>query len=62
MAQNDFDTKIRGQRRYPDKIFNTVVLIRRTSIIENETINEDQTKFRKVQAKESVEPTRILQG
>ena len=62
VAQNDFETKIRGQRGYPDKIFNTVVLIGRTSIIENETINEEQTKIRKQQAKESVEPTRILQG
>ncbi|MGA3601373.1 HD family phosphohydrolase [Lysinibacillus agricola] len=61
-AQNDFETKIRGQRGYPDKIFNTVVLIGRTSIIENETINDEQTKIRKEQAKESVEPTRILQG
>ncbi|QPQ30017.1 HD family phosphohydrolase [Lysinibacillus sp. JNUCC 51] len=61
-GQNDFETKIRGQRGYPDKIFNTVVLIGRMSIIENETINEEQTKIRKEQAKESVEPTRILQG
>jgi len=61
-SQNDFETKIRGQRGYPDKIFNTVVLIGRTSIIENETINEEQTKIRKEQVKESVEPTRILQG
>ena len=38
------------------------MLIGRTSIIENETINEEQTKIRKQQAKESVEPTRILQG
>ncbi|MGE7675878.1 HD family phosphohydrolase [Lysinibacillus sp. NPDC094403] len=60
--QNAFETKIRGQRGYPDKIFNTVVLIGRTSIIENETINEEQTKIRKQQAKDSVEPTRILQG
>ncbi|MGE7910239.1 HD family phosphohydrolase [Lysinibacillus xylanilyticus] len=61
-GQNDFETKIRGQRGYPDKIFNTVVLIGRMSIIENETINEEQTKIRQEQAKESVEPTRILQG
>lgn len=61
-SQNDFETKIRGQRGYPDKIFNTVVLIGRTSIIENETINEEQTKIRKEQVRESVEPTRILQG
>lgn len=61
-AQNDFETKIRGQRGYPDRIYNTVVLIGRTSIIENETINEEQTKIRKEQAKESIEPTRILQG
>ncbi|MFJ7979270.1 HD family phosphohydrolase [Lysinibacillus xylanilyticus] len=61
-GQNDFETKIRGQRGYPDKIFNTVVLIGRMSIIENETINEEQTKIRKEQAKESVDPTRILQG
>ncbi|MCL1694853.1 MULTISPECIES: HDIG domain-containing metalloprotein [unclassified Lysinibacillus] len=60
--QNEFETKIRGQRGYPDKIFNTIVLIGRTSIIENETVNEEQTKIRKAQAKESVEPTRILQG
>ncbi|UZN01128.1 hypothetical protein OL548_27730 [Lysinibacillus sp. MHQ-1] len=47
VAQNDFETKIRGQRGYPDKIFNTVVLIGRTSIIENETVNEEQTKNKK---------------
>lgn len=62
VAQNDFEATIRGQRGYPDRIFNTVVLIARTSIIENETISEEQTKARKEQAKESVEPTRILQG
>lgn len=61
-AQNDFETKIRGQRGYPDRILSTVVSIGRASIIENETINEEQTKVRIEQAKEAVEPTRILQG
>ncbi|MGE7090853.1 HD family phosphohydrolase [Lysinibacillus sp. NPDC048646] len=61
-AQNDFEIKIRGQRGYPDKILSAVVLIGRASIIENETINEEQTKVIIEQAKESIEPTRILQG
>ncbi|GLC88574.1 HD family phosphohydrolase [Lysinibacillus piscis] len=62
LAQNDIEAQIRGQLGYPDKIFNTVILIGRTSIIENETIDEEQTKKRKAQAKEAIEPTRILQG
>lgn len=61
-AQNDFETKIRAQQGYPDKIFNTVVSIGRESIIETETINQERTKASKEQAKDAVEPTRILQG
>lgn len=61
-AQNEFEAKIRAQRGYPDKILNTVVSIGRASIIETETINEEQTKANIQQAKEAIEPTRILQG
>lgn len=60
--KDEFETKIRQQRGYPDEILNTVVLIGRASIIETEKINEEQTKAAIQQAKDAVEPTRILQG
>ena len=60
--KDELETKIRQQRGYPDKILNTVVLIGRASIIETEKMNEEQTKAAIQQAKEAVEPTRILQG
>lgn len=60
--KDEFESKIRAQQGYPDKILSTIVLLGRTSIIETETINEEQTKANIQQAKDAVEPTRILQG
>ncbi|MFJ7735342.1 HD family phosphohydrolase [Lysinibacillus sp. NPDC097287] len=62
-AERDaLETKIREQRGYPDKILSSIVLIGRASIIETETENKEQTKAAIQQAKDAVEPTRILQG
>ncbi|MEG0450030.1 MAG: HDIG domain-containing protein [Lysinibacillus sp.] len=61
-AQDDLGNLILAQKGYPDKILSAVIKIGRTSIIENETVNEEQTKARKLQVREAVEPTRILQG
>lgn len=60
--KNIIEKQIRGTSSIPENILPTALLIGRYSIIENEIINEVQTKLRIEQAKSSVEPTRILQG
>lgn len=60
--KNVIEKQIRDNSSIPGNVLPTAILIGRYSIIENETLNEEQTKVRIEQAKSSVEPTRILQG
>lgn len=61
-AKNEFESKVRAQAGYPEALLNVAVMIGRASIVETETINQTLTDTRIAEAKEAVEPTRILQG
>ena len=61
-AKNEIEKRIRSNSTIPENILPTAVLIGRYGINENETINEELTEVRIAQARESIEPTRILQG
>ncbi|MFX3674421.1 MAG: HD family phosphohydrolase [Paenisporosarcina sp.] len=61
-AKNDLEKSLRGNTSIPNNVLPAVVLIGRYSIVENETLNKEETEARIEQAKSSVEPTRILQG
>jgi len=61
-AKNEIEKRLRDNTLIPNSVLPSAVLIGRYSIIENETLNEEQTQARIEQAKAEVEPTRILQG
>lgn len=58
----EVEREIRLTDAIPPSVLQTLIAISRSLTVETESINEDMTKARIVQAKESVEPTRILQG
>ncbi len=61
-AKNEIEKRIRSNSAIPGSILPTAVLIGRYGINENETLNEELTEARIAQARESIEPTKILQG
>ena len=61
-AKNEIEKRIRSNSAIPANILQTAVLIGRYGINENEMLNEELTQARIAQARESIEPTRILQG
>lgn len=61
-SKNEFESTIRQQLEYNGAILPVVVIIGRASIVETEILNEALTDQRIAQAKDAVEPTRILQG
>jgi putative nucleotidyltransferase with HDIG domain len=61
-AKNEIEKRIRSNSAIPANILQTAVLIGRYGIKENEMLNEELTQARITQARESIEPTRILQG
>ncbi len=61
-AKNEIEKRIRSNSVIPANILQTAVLIGRYGINENEILNEELTQARIAQARESIEPTRILQG
>lgn len=61
-AKNEIEKRIRSNSAIPENILPTAVLIGRYGINENETLNEELTEARIAQARESIEPTKILQG
>lgn len=61
-AKNDIEDRIRENTLIPENVLPTAILIGRYSIVENETLDVEQTEARIGQAKAGVEPTRILQG
>ena len=61
-AKNEIEKRIRSNSAIPASIIQTAVLIGRYGINENEMLNEELTQARIAQARESIEPTRILQG
>lgn len=61
-AKNEFESKILQQFPLYPSMMDVLVTIGRASIVETELVNKTLTDERITQAKESVEPTRILQG
>ncbi|MDX1807202.1 MAG: phosphohydrolase, partial [Paenisporosarcina sp.] len=61
-AKNEIEKRIRSNSAIPANTLQTAVLIGRYGINENEILNEELTQARIAQARESIEPTRILQG
>lgn len=61
-AKNEIEKRVRSNSAIPANILQTAVLIGRYGINENEMLNEELTQARIAQARESIEPTRILQG
>lgn len=61
-ARNELDSKIREHNAIPQDLADAFVTIGRVAIVENEKLDEDKTNELIQQAREEVEPTRILQG
>ena len=57
-----WNEKLGLQNRYHLQFLQTLITLSRSLVVETESIHEDMTKARIAQARESVEPTRILQG
>ena len=62
LKRNDIESKIRQSTNIDENILNAVIVIGRAAIIETETLDQEKTKELIHQAREEVEPTRILQG
>lgn len=62
VAQYDAERKLRTSSKIPDGQVQTMIQLVRPLIIPTETINEELTEERLKQARDSIEPTRILQG
>jgi cyclic-di-AMP phosphodiesterase PgpH len=60
--RNEIESKIRQQSSIPDNLMTIAVVIGRAAIVETEILDEDKTAIAVQQAREAVEPTRILQG
>lgn len=60
--RNEIDSKIRQQSTIAEPLLNTAITLGRAAIIETEVLDEEKTALRVRQAREMVEPTRILQG
>ncbi len=58
----EVERKIRLTESVSPSILQTLITLSRSLVVETESIHEDMTKARVAQARESVEPTRILQG
>lgn len=61
-VRNEVETKIRDNENISQLITSAFVTIGRVAIVETEKLDEDKTQERIQLARESVEPTRILQG
>lgn len=61
-SENKIESIIRQQTVYQEEMLNIFVMIGKASIVETEIVNRALTDERIAQAKEAVEPTRILQG
>ncbi|MEG0384011.1 HD family phosphohydrolase [Solibacillus cecembensis] len=60
--RNEFESKIRQQYSIPEPLMSLAVIIGRAAIVETEILDKEKTVVAKQQAREAVEPTRILQG
>ena len=61
-ARNELEAKIRQKSSSDDPLLSTVVAIGRAAINANELLDEEKMAFAQQQARDAIEPTRILQG
>ncbi|MER2106451.1 MAG: HD family phosphohydrolase [Solibacillus sp.] len=61
-VRSELESKIRQQPAIADALANAASAIGRVAIAENELFDEEKTNVAKQQAREAIEPTRILQG
>ena len=61
-VKNELEAKIRQYTAIDESIIPVITVIGRGAIVETEVLDEEKTKEKIVQAREEVEPTRILQG
>ncbi|MCP1145328.1 HD family phosphohydrolase [Lysinibacillus endophyticus] len=62
LKRNEIESKIRQSTNIDENILNAVIVIGRAAVVETEMLDEEKTKELIHQAREEVEPTRILQG
>ena len=61
--RNEIESKIRNQQpAISENLISVAVLIGRAAVVETEILDEEKTVVAKQQARDAVEPTRILQG
>ncbi|MEK4699018.1 HDIG domain-containing metalloprotein [Solibacillus sp. FSL R7-0668] len=60
--RNEIESKIRQQLAILDSLMSVAVIVGRAAVVETEILDEEKTVVAKQQAREAVEPTRILQG
>lgn len=60
--RSEIETKIRQHASIEEHILGAVIVIGRAAIVETEVLDEEKTNELKLQAREEVDPTRILQG
>ncbi|MFO7315601.1 MAG: HD family phosphohydrolase [Bacilli bacterium] len=61
-VRNELETKIRGDEEISEALVSPSVALGKTAVVETETLDEEKTEELKQQARNSVEPVRILQG
>lgn len=60
--RNELEMKIRQQPAISENLMSVAVSIGRAAVVETEILDEEKTAVAKQQARDAVEPTRILQG
>lgn len=60
--RNEIESKIRQQPAILDSLMSVAVIVGRAAVVETEILDEEKTAVAKQQAREAIEPTRILQG
>ncbi|MGN7476620.1 HD family phosphohydrolase [Solibacillus silvestris] len=62
LYRDELESKIRQKPSIPDNLMSVAVIVGRAAVVETEVLDEEKTETAIVQAREAVEPTRILQG
>ncbi|MEK9198751.1 HD family phosphohydrolase [Ureibacillus sp. 179-F W5.1 NHS] len=61
-VRNEIESRIRQNDTLDENLFSVLAVIGRAAIVETEVLDEERTEELILQAREEVEPTRILQG
>lgn len=61
-VRNEVENNLENNLSLDDNLLNAIITIGKAAVVETESIDETKTKELKKQARDAVEPTRILQG